>query len=273
MNSTAVTIRPRVDTLKLKVSSDRKTSTHARWRSGAQRWEPVPNAYGHARASCVGRTEFCTSCYAENLERYPTVSALLNHNWQLVQRHLGNVDTLAGMLSEVVARSVEQQTAAGVEFPTFRWHWDGDIPSSAYASAIRRVAVAFPEVRFWLYTRTLSAVSRFATGTPRTTPDNLAVYLSVDRFNVRQAKLVHRRHPWTRLAFCGDSWEETENLAASMGTRKGPRCPELTGRLPMVVPTGDGVGVGACTACAHCLPGGVAERSNVRFSTGKDSPR
>ena len=67
------------------------------------------------------------------------------------------------------------------------------------------------------------------------------------------------------LAFCADTWEETEELAAKFPhRRKGPKCPELTGKTPMVVWDDDGVfGRGACVECGMCIYG----RNNVRFAS------
>ena len=259
----------------LKLSTDRKVCTHARW-TDSKGWTATGNAYGHDRESCVGRTDFCVSCYAAQAEIWPGVRNLLAHNWTTVRDHLADADTLTALLCEVVADSVRRQTRAGVDRPTFRWQWDGDIPSAAFAAAIRRTAAAFPTVEMWLYTRTFTAVHAFATGSPRKPPPNLAVYLSIDAHNVLPAKRTHARHPWTRLAYCADSWEQCDELAAVMEAKRGPACPELVGLLPLVVPDLENpkLGRGACDVCRHCLPTtGDESRRNVRFSTGKTTPR
>ena len=114
---------------------------------------------------------------------------------------------------------------------------------------------------------------------------NLVVYLSVDRHNVDTARQVQQIDPkgWVKYAFCGDTWQETEEIAALFPKqRKGPRCPELTGKVPLIVWESDGeratrrsdaekagvkrvpdrVGKGACVECGMC-PKGI---NNVRFA-------
>jgi len=91
---------------------------------------------------------------------------------------------------------------------------------------------------------------------------NVAVYLSTDAENAEKARQTKSAYPFVRLAFCADTWEATEALAASFeGERKGPRCPELTGKLAMVGSDGKG----ACVTCGLCVFG----KNNVRFAKEK----
>ena len=62
------------------------------------------------------------------------------------------------------------------------------------------------------------------------------------------------------------TWDETAGLAALFeGERKGPRCPELTGKIPLLVWGDGGTGRGACVECGMCLTG----INNVRFASGE----
>jgi hypothetical protein len=75
-----------------------------------------------------------------------------------------------------------------------------------------------------------------------------------------------QRYPELKLAFCADTWDETESLADQFdGERKGPRCPELTGKLPLVVWDTEKTGHGACVECNMCIDG----VNNVRFASQK----
>lgn len=239
----------------LKLSNDRKVSPLSRWKESSRRWEPVvPNSLGLAagrEASCPGETPFCKGCYAARTEKvFTSAGRLVRHNLDLLK-----AEDTAGMVALLVAAVTEFERKAhkhGAE-KIFRIHWDGDLFSMDYARAWGRVIRMFPTVQFWLYTRSFGFIAPFE-GIP-----NVAVYLSVDEHNVTQAADTYSSFPWVKLAFCADTWEGTEALAADFGeVRKGPRCPELTGKLPMVLPSGKG----ACAECKLCVYG----RNNVRFS-------
>jgi|TARA_R110000824_G_scaffold175454_3_gene353901 hypothetical protein len=182
-------------------------------------------------------------------------------NWSVYQslkRSVpGLMDASRPMLDDLLADCERR----GVD-PVWRWFWDGDIPGRNFARAMRRLADEYPTVRFWCYTRSYDVVPLLAGA------ENLSVYLSVDEFNVDAALVVKAANPWVGLAFCGDTWDETEALAARFpGERRGPKCPELARRpngerrIPLVVWSGK-VGVGACVECGMCING----VNNVRFA-------
>jgi len=249
-----------------RLSSDRKVAPLVRKKGkGVNEGTPkVKNTFGlPALVSCPGHTEWCAeACYALALQNFPGVRNLVQENWEIVSPHLNDTDTLHAMLSAMLSECSIEYVRAGIPQDewVFRHFWDGDIPSAAFAQAIRRVAEDFPEFQFWLYTRTFKAVPLLMG------VSNLAVYLSIDKDNVLDAVRVEKAllsEPM--LAFCADTWEETEELAAKFPhRRKGPKCPELTGKTPMVVWDDDGVfGRGACVECGMCIYG----RNNVRFAS------
>lgn len=239
----------------LKLSNDRKVSPLSRWKESSKRWEPmVPNAFGlpaGKQGSCPGETPFCNGCYAARTEKvFTSAGRLVAHNLDLLQ----GTDTagMVALLVEAVNAFEAKATKHGAE-KVFRIHWDGDLFSMDYARAWGRVIRMFPNVQFWLYTRSFEFVAPFE-GVA-----NVGVYLSVDEYNATAAKQAKQANPWVKLAFCADTWEATEALAASFeGERKGPRCPELTGKLAMVGADGKG----ACVTCGLCVFG----KNNVRFS-------
>ena len=97
-------------------------------------------------------------------------------------------------------------------------------------------------------------------------PPNFILYLSVDAGNMFGAFITKKRFPEVKLAFCADTWEQTEEVAHLFeGERKGPRCPELTGKLPLVVWDTEKEGHGACVECNMCIDG----VNNVRFASQK----
>lgn len=251
----------------LKMSRDRKVSPLSRWAPAARRWEPmVANSFGLAagpEASCPGATEFCKGCYAMRTEKaFPSAGRLVAGNLSALRECGSNVsamvELLRGVVDGFVAECEKVERKTGRTIPrVYRIHWDGDFYSRPYAAAWAALAREYPDVQFWLYTRSYGPVVDVIDLLAGIA--NVAVYLSVDAGNFEAARDVKAAHPSVKLAFCAETWEETEVLAGKFeGERRGPRCPELTGRMPMV----DAEGVGACVTCGLCVWG----RNNVRFA-------
>ena len=245
-----------------RLSTDRKTAFFARPKgSEVTNGSPDPNSFGlpvGRAGSCKDATDWCEAvCYADS--PWPNVQALLQHNWDMYQQNKHSVHRLVGMLRPLIEESRRWARKRG-EPHVFRWFWAGDIPGRNFAVAMRTVALLYPDSTFWAYTRNFDAV-------PSLGPvENLTVYLSVDRDNVYAGIPVKAANPWVKLAFCGDTWDETADLAALFeGERKGPRCPELTGKIPLLVWGDEGTGRGACVECGMCLTG----INNVRFASGE----
>jgi hypothetical protein len=244
---------------KLKLSSDRKVSPLSRYQASQKRWMPkVANSFGlpaGRQGSCPDATDWCLSlCYADRLQSaWSSVDRLVWHNMNLLKECGSNVARMVALLTEMVG-SVNWYGTEKV----FRWHWDGDVFSASYARAIARTCDAFPDIRFWIYTRSFEYVP-FLLNVP-----NLVVYLSVDRCNIDAAATLYnatrgRSKPLLRIAACADTWEETESLMRQVTGRNAPRCPELTGKTPLV----NDKGQGACVACGLCIRG----TNHVRFAS------
>lgn len=236
----------------LKLSADRKISPLSKWKTykDGVRAEPlVKNGFGlPAGDSCPGLTEFCQSCYACKSEKmYPNVNKLVWYNFELLQQCGSNVTKMVDLLDEMV-KSVNWHGQNKV----FRWHWDGDIFSKAYAIAIAETAKLNPDVQFWLYTRSFDWVAQIVD------VPNLVVYLSVDKFNQKKAKNVLKKFPQVLVAACGDTWAESEEIMRATVGRDAPKCPELTGRYPLVSEDG----IGACVQCDMCIYG----KNHVKFA-------
>ena len=247
-------------------STDRKPAPYARRRAGKGPYgaEPLANAFGLPSGpdyACVHATEWCWpgTCYAHALEMFPGVKNLLLHNWAVFQQHHDSVwglSTAMNSMLDTFEKDCEKRDVPMV----WRWFWDGDIPNEEFARAMRQQAMARPHVQFWVYTRNFEVAPLLLH------KDNLTVYLSVDRFNVDAAIPLWERYMFLKYAFCGDSWEETEDLARRFPReRSGPRCPEITGNIPLIVWDEQGTGRGACVECGMCITG----TNNVRFSSQK----
>lgn len=240
----------------LKLSNDRKVSPLSR-QSKSGEWKPLsPNSFGlPAGKSCPGETPFCKGCYAASIEKRwkNGPGKLVQHNYDALLECGSNVSRMVDLLADMMVRFLDAHTKVSETLPVFRIHWDGDFYSKPYTVAWSQIIRRFRGIQFWAYTRSFEFVPYLDN------PANLALYLSVDEFNVDDATEVLIANPWVRLAFCADTWEATEDIASRFPQeRKGPRCPALTGKLPLV----NDEGVGACVACGLCIYG----KNNVRFA-------
>lgn len=245
----------------LERSTDRKVCQLAKLETSKRgaRWKPtIKNTVGTlAKESCPGATEWCMKvCYAFNTERfYKAVHSLVGRNTaRLKSFHaLEMRDSYVRTIAEYKADLGKAQAKAPfILADVFRFKWDGDVASEDEANAISYACRQFPDTQFWIYTRSFEWAHLLDA-------PNLAVYLSVDSHNADQAI------PGYRYAFCADTWDETEALSYKVAGRNSPRCPELTGRYPLVVDKGNGFGVGACVECGLCIFG----RNHVRFAAKK----
>lgn len=234
---------------RLKLSNDRKVSPWSRWTKGG--YKPViPNAFGlPAGDSCPGATEFCDRCYADALQKcWTSVDKLVWHNLDLLRECGSNVKKMVELLDEMV-KSIDWRDGPQL----FRWHWNGDLFSKPYTAAVAQTCRLNPDIQFLIYTRSLNWVDLLVE------VPNLTVYLSVDKFNLAKAKKVYKKYPDLMLAACDETWDGGEQILRSIIGRNAPKCPELTGKIPLV--TEDGVG--ACVKCGMCWYG----RNHVRFAS------
>ena len=158
--------------------------------------------------SCPGATSFCEKiCYAGKLEKiYKGVRNILTHNWDLLKDAApGDMYALLyDMVSEFEAET-NALIAKGKEASfDFRIHWDGDFFSRGYAAAWAEVIRDFPEIRFWVYTRSFTGpvnVIDILAGIP-----NLTVYLSADNVNIADANRVASEFPGVLIATVADTF-------------------------------------------------------------------
>jgi hypothetical protein len=271
----------------LKASGNRKLSPwqHQKKGGGHQAEVVVKNSFGTLSSACKWTTPFCEGCYAGAAEVYPNVYALLTHNTDCTRGR--SFDELVPMLDRLVHDAEVQMVKRGVPVSDrfYRPHWDGELDSFDELRAWNQVALFHPDMQVFLYTRAHALVRAWLLLTSSVGSPNFVIYLSVDEHNVDTAKQVEAVDPkgLVKYAFCGMTWQETEEIAALFPKqRKGPRCPELTGKVPLIVWESDSeraarrsdamaagvkrppdrVGVGACVECGMC-PKGI---NNVRFA-------
>lgn len=229
-------------------SMDRKV-TNSVTGSGNPR---IKNAFGLPSGkaySCPGATSVCERiCYAGKIEkRYKNVLMPLIRNYEnlLYADYLEGIPGMAALISPMVMEFVRESEKHNAP-KLFRIHWDGDFFSADYAEAWKRVILAFPDVQFWVYTRSFW-VTPILSGIP-----NLSLYLSVDSDNESDAVQYRDMANFATLA-------DTFGEARGMGDRPS-NCPELTGALPLISEAGS-----ACVTCGLCVFG----RKDVAFSISR----
>lgn len=242
----------------LRLSTDQKTANSAT-NGGNPR---IKNAFGLPSGnafSCPGQTSICGKvCYAGKLERiYPSFRNVMLSNWeaitQMTPREIRH--TLSGLIADFV-KECDKWNADKI----FRIHHDGDFYSRDYADAWAYVCRAFPDVQFWVYTRSFTPginVVDLIADIP-----NLSVYLSVDTDNMRYARAITDEYPSVKLAALMQTSGEAAGMIRGIreDNRPGAACPENIGRIPLI--TADG---GACKTCDICVSG----KADVRFAIGK----
>jgi hypothetical protein len=237
---------------KLKTSNDRKV-TNMPTANGKQ--SAIKNTFGLPSGiaySCRGETPTCKRvCYAGRLEKvYPSVRALLLHNWLLLKD--ADYNTMVSLLDDMI-QSFNKDCA---KYPSvdkiFRIHWDGDFFSDEYTTAWATVIQRHPSIQFWVYTRVESS-ARILQGI-----DNLSLYYSTDRDN--ESIGISLRAIGIKLAYLEDTFE-TGGIRLKVITGKvGAKCPENMGVIPLISTIGS-----ACGVCRLC----VDNKTDIRFSISK----
>jgi hypothetical protein len=247
------------DTYALRRSKDRKVANAVTPNGKSPK---IANAFGLPSGkpfSCPGATTVCESvCYAGKLEKiYKGVRNVLLSNWEtlLYVDYLFGKNGMIDLLSEMMEEFIAECDKKGAE-KLFRIHWDGDFFSVDYAKAWAMVAKAYPEVQFWVYTRSFTPtlnVIPFISGI-----DNLTVYLSVDAANLNYAKPVRAEYPDVKWAWLAQDFASGNAEMPEAGKRYN--CPENKGTIPLITEKGS-----ACARCNICITG----RGDVVFSVSK----
>lgn len=228
----------------------------------------IANAFGLPAGnqfSCPGATSFCERiCYANKLEKiYKGVRNILVSNFEellyadYLYGQVGMETLIFDMVSEF-RNEIDKRSAKGKPVTRdFRIHWDGDFFSESYARAWREVIEEFPDIQFWVYTRSF-------TDTLNVVPilagiENLSLYLSADPVNIELANKVASEFPGVFIATVADTFAEARETIID-SARKSYPCPENGKRIPLINEKGS-----ACIRCGICVEG----RGDVLFSVKK----
>ena len=237
---------------KLKRSHDRKVTNLVNAKGNGSL---IQNTFGLPAGknySCPGATSICEKvCYAGKLEKlYKAVKANLLHNWELLKD--ADHDTMENLLTDMIndfRKDCDKRNAEKL----FRIHWDGDFFSDDYAFAWKHVILNNPDIKFWVYTRVMSAALILKD------ISNLSLYYSTDSENVDNAKILSNDHG-IKLAYLADTFAMGKEQLLNLVNAKGVPCPENNKKIPLIDKNGS-----ACVKCSQCVVG----RNNILFSATK----
>lgn len=132
----------------------------------------------------------------------------------------------------------------------FRLHYSGDFFSTTYTEAWANTIKQFPNVYFWVYTRSHDMID------PLLGLDNITVFLSCDPSNYDKVKIIFdskkEKHANLGMAFMGNAAPEQE-------ANRWVKCPEITGKVK-----NDEKG-GACSKCRLCVDNYKIRVKNIQF--------
>ena len=145
--------------------------------------DPKPNALSLPHIStCPGATEQCMSvCYIYGLKNNaPEVYKKYMQNERVIHRFMMSIGSMFFAV-DALANWISENCPGG-----FRWHVSGDMMNQRYAAWITMVAKKSPDVRHWIYTRSIDLVPVLSEAT------NLAVNISADSDNYTHARAMAR---------------------------------------------------------------------------------
>lgn len=202
--------------------------------------------------SCPGATSVCEKiCYAGKLEKvYKGVKNVLLTNWeQLKDADQIDMEALLYQMIDEFDKECDKKNANKV----FRIHWDGDFFNSTYTMAWKNVILAFPNIQFWVYTRSDFAIP-ILTGVK-----NLALYFSTDDDNWQLASELKSEHD-VKLAYLAENFAKGKERMLNITVKSAIPCPENSKKLKLISEKGS-----ACVTCGQC----VFARNDILFSATK----
>ena len=169
-------------------------------------------------------------------------------------RLLGNTELLKGKsvdeMVEVLANTVQDfKTRNKGKNLFFRIQYSGDFYSADYAKAWSATIKKFPEVQFWVYSRSHDVASHFVDN------KNLTFYFSIDPANKETGKKIYDQFahlPNFGLAMMSND-EQIEGI-------KFITCPETSGKIKNTDEAG------ACSKCRLCVDNYKSKVRHIRFN-------
>lgn len=150
-------------------------------------------------------------------------------------------------MEKILTITVNNFLEKNKKLPYFRLHYSGDFFNATYAKAWAAVIHRFPQVKFWVYTRSHHLVKYLVKA------KNLTIMVSIDPVNAESGYKVYEEFkdkPNVALAWMGD----TQPAGYRWVT-----CPETSGRVKNT-PT-----QGACARCGLCIDNYKSKVKNIQF--------
>jgi len=186
------------------------------------------------------------TCYMAKITAiYPNVGKALAANTAMVKGK--TVEEMEIVCNDTVAAFVKK--SKGVDL-YFRLHYSGDFFSKEYTQAWANVIGKYPNVRFWVYTRSHDMID------PLLGLDNITVYLSCDPSNFDKVLKIYEAKKEGNnnlgMAYMG-------NNVPDNNIHRWVKCPEITGKVKNTVDAG------ACSKCRLCVDNYKIRAKNIQF--------
>ena len=187
------------------------------------------------------------TCYMAKITAiYKAVGNVLATNTAMLQGK--TVDEMETICKATITEFIRKSKNADLYF---RLHYSGDFFSVEYAEAWARVIRDFPQVRFWVYTRSHDMID------PLLGLDNITVFLSCDPSNFEKVQKIFNekkeKHKNLGMAYMGNDVPKLE------GSDRFITCPEITGKVKNTDT------VGACAKCRMCVDNYKIRVKNIQF--------
>lgn len=180
-----------------------------------------------------GKGTINRTCYVEKLYKaYPSFAKVLKYNTELLRGKTQAEMEL--VLENSVSWFIQHNKGTKLYF---RISTSGDFFSKEYTEAWKTTINKFPEVRFWVYTRSLSSVIILKDCL------NLALYISTDNVNYNEAAAVFELY--SNLNNVGICYMGNDDTLPK--DERWVKCPEVSGRLK------NQKDKGACAKCKLCF--------------------
>ena len=250
----------------LKISEDSKTRCY-KGQKNALGLMPGPNECG---GTCPWATTGPGGCWnipegkklhtcyvAHCLARRQNVKTALEYNTTLMRGGCNNgVHPTTYLLNSFAAFQKKELKRKDSQL-YFRLHWSGDIFGPDYAHSLVEAMGQYPQINFWMYTRSFPYVHLFES------VKNLSLYLSLDKQNFLDGLKTYSQFKWPNLKICYlspvDDWnEQFQKVKDSMGLDdiRVTSCPVDTGKMALEE---------SCIKCRMCLLN--AHKIHIWFKT------
>jgi len=171
------------------------------------------------------------TCYMSKVTSlYKQVGTRLNYNTELLQNA-----TSAEQVTILRNTILKWLLNGGYKNQFFRLHYSGDFYDKKYLNSWVKVIKEFPNVKFWVYTRSFWAINKLSQC------KNIAVYISADPVNWKKARLYYNKYKDRKnvgMAKMGQ-FDAGEDI-------KFVTCPETSGVIK------NEEDQGACAKCGLC---------------------